>query len=345
MWAFTALERFLGQVLVDMGLNPASSMVAVCASIVSLFVGVYEGHSLPQRAYQVVSVKLPSLLDARVCRTRKRSKAQASCRNSAVRVLKGSSRLVVIVGRQLEVDTAAICRALDKHPYFATGGVPNPEKSAWHALRLHHRGRVLRAPEAACERLGSMAHQLWEPSQHLAPSGLVQRLHLLAHGVRCVGGIRDRVLVEEVAHLLAAMGKNPMHKRKELQQVQSLLHAAELEVDADLLACRDFLRPSQLPLSLGPRNLRQHMASAHVESLPSMLPEPLTCAMQKAFNQTTGQVQSVSFTTQIDRKLRKGAAASSTIRTALATWLESDDGKRWQEQRKLLFPPVEEPVG
>ena len=50
--------------------------------------------------------------------------------------------------------------------------------------RIFHRCHVMRAPEAACEHMVSLAHHLWQPSQGLDPSSVVTQLLLAMLQVR-----------------------------------------------------------------------------------------------------------------------------------------------------------------
>ena len=52
-----------------------------------------------------------------------------------------------------------------------------------------------------------------------------------------------------------------------------------------------------------------------------------------------GHAQALPMTLDLDldRKLRKGKNASSTVRDALAKWFESSEGKKWKEERDAIF--------
>ena len=102
--------------------------------------------------------------------------------------LRKDRKLVYIVDLSSRVNAAAVCQALDKYPFFTTGAGtderPDPNRSAFHATRIFHRCRVMRAPEAACEHMGSLAHHLWQPSQGLDPSSVAAQLLLAMLQVR-----------------------------------------------------------------------------------------------------------------------------------------------------------------
>ena len=258
-------------------------------------------------------------------------------------------KLVVIRDVKTSVNVGAISEAIDRHAYFCTGALPGEapvtEQSAWHACRVHHRGRVLRAPEAACEHLGSLAHQVWDPSQGLSPAPLIQRVHLMSCQVRCVGGERDEMIISEVARILRNAGKNPLRRRPGLQQitdirealVQSGRHATGVIGSDSEEDEAGILRPSTLPIRLTPRGLRHVLQESRKDSLCLELPDSLKGTVAKVVHPQSGHVQSLNVTMAIDRKFRKGAAANSSVREALSEWLESPEGVAWKLERKQIF--------
>ena len=140
--------------------------------------------------------------------------------------------------------------SLDKHKWFAVG---NDGKFCWHALRLHHRSRLLRAPETACEFIGSIMHQQFSANQDLAPAPLMDRVMLQQAHVRCVGSQRDELLVSETAKLLIDMGKSTtvakrtLHTGRPLKQIQDmelqLINSGRHAEDLSWLASGELLRP------------------------------------------------------------------------------------------------------
>lgn len=104
------------------------------------------------------------------------------CRGEAITVL-----VIAVASEQL--DHTAISTSLDRFSWFAAGDADgaNRGRLCWHALRVHHRCRLLFPPEAACERLGSIMASLWHSSQGLAPGPLVDRVFLSQAPLLCYG--------------------------------------------------------------------------------------------------------------------------------------------------------------
>lgn len=125
----------------------------------------------------------------------------------AVLSLKG--RLVEVCQTLRIIDVASVAAALDQHSWFAVGaraeasadsspGQAARARSAWAAVRVHHRCRLLIAPDACCESVGSIVRSQWNPKRGLTPSQVADGVFLSQAGVSCVGSPRDEALVEAV---------------------------------------------------------------------------------------------------------------------------------------------------
>lgn len=88
-----------------------------------------------------------------------------------------AKRLVVVTELKVSVDSVALARSLETHPWFTVGRCSTDPK-CWHVGRLHHRTRLLAAPEAAIERLGSIMNYQYEACAGLTPAQSVDRLLL-----------------------------------------------------------------------------------------------------------------------------------------------------------------------
>ena len=114
-----------------------------------------------------------------------------------------NAHLVTAYVLNFQLDPSVVSARLDADPWFACGDLGN--RSAWHVVRLHHRCRVVYAPEAACERIGSYMHfqfRQWKGGV-VSPSVLMGRVLLEQAHVRCVGSTRDELLIAEIAHFAA----------------------------------------------------------------------------------------------------------------------------------------------
>lgn len=127
-------------------------------------------------------------------------------------VLSWKGHLVEVCRTLRVIDVAAVAAALDKHAWFAVGAraesSPNrgplphrrglEARSAWAAARVHHRCRLLIAPDACCEAVGSMVRNQWNPKRGLTPVQVADGVFLSQAGVSCVGSHRDEALVDAV---------------------------------------------------------------------------------------------------------------------------------------------------
>ena len=159
----------------------------------------------------------------------------------------------------------------------------------------------------------------------------------MASQVRCLGGVRDAVLIAEVQRFLLNMGKNPLHKKAPLQQVTDIHtrfassgHTTQWQSAEEL----DFL-PGSLD-GMSHRGLRAGVRGARVESLVLDLPEVMKNAVDAAVN-AHGEVEALPMNVALDRKMRKGQSANSTVQAALKKWLEGPDGKQWNQEREEIF--------
>ena len=233
LWTFTSVHRLLQKLpLKGPGRQTSHRLASLLGSLISQFLGEHGGVHLPLAAYKLQPLTPKDLrtvhLASRGVKRRKTVELEAVV--PRVRVMSGSRRLLVLLEKTEHViDANAVSRSLDGHSWFSNGACLASSTNCWHAVRVHHRCRLLRAPEQVCEQLGSMLHGLWDPSQHLDPLAMVSRLQLVQAKVHCVGHVRDEVIVEQVASILARVGKNPHHlprsgQGRELQSIADLNH-------------------------------------------------------------------------------------------------------------------------
>ena len=113
-------------------------------------------------------------------------------------------KLVQIVSTRREVDVALVARAIDMDPSISR---PSDTKVAgavhcYHACEVHHFSRLLHPSEAACERWGSLLHQLFDDEQNLQPWRMANRLFLRESGLQFIGDPRDEEFLSTVVGLL-----------------------------------------------------------------------------------------------------------------------------------------------
>lgn len=225
----------------------------------------------------------------------------------------------------VQTNSAAISASIDADRFFALGDAPSKRTSAWHSVRVHHRCRLLRGPEAVCEHLGSLAHFTWQSQRDEAPALAMSRVHLLQADVRCLGSFRDEIVIQESAKLFLSCNMNPLRKnKKELQQIQGRLDAGQKSGRLHEFDSEDLCLPKPSSAS----NLRTRSSGFRAESLPSRLPQELQPIVEKS----KGLVESMPLTALMQRR-----KTSSALHDSLATWLQSDAGKAWQKERDQIF--------
>lgn len=236
-----------------------------------------------------------------------------------------------IIGWDTSVDVGAIACSLDRQKWFVTGSSPAPDQSTWHVMRIFHRCRLLKGQEQACERIGSLAHAMWDPSQSLTPSPMSDRITLLQGQVLCLGSQRDNFIISQTARVMMASGRNPVHQSQrrggDLAQIKSKLKKSQRH-------CSQVLEATKIPTFSGPRALAQSRRQRMVEGLPSEMPEGLRTFVESKMRQ--GTVQELPSDMKSSKQSR-GSFAPSVLAEGIANWLDSKDGRDWKEHRDSIF--------
>lgn len=234
-------------------------------------------------------------------------------------------RLVEVLSDNVAVNSAAVSAAIDASRFFAIGDRPSKRTSAWHSVRVHHRSRLLRGAEAICEHLGSLAHFSWQSQREEAPALAMSRVHLLQADVRCLGSVRDEVVIQESAKILLSANLNPLRKNnQQLGQIQGRNKNSQESGRMHEFESADL----SLPQPSSASNLRKRTSEFRAESLPSTLPAELKAVVDKS----KGVVESMPLTALMQRR-----KTNSSLSDSLASWLESDAGKAWQKDRQQIF--------
>ena len=180
--------------------------------------------------------------------------------------------LVEVIHEKTRVDSSSVSASIDGDRYFAVGSEPMKRASAWHAVRLHHRCRLLRGAEAVCEQLGSLAHCHWQDQRDEAPGVAMARAHLLQGGIRCLGSARDEMVVHHTGRLLLECGLNPLRQNASAEVAQ---------VKQQLRALEESGRKGRFPEDvIDPSTLREDVRQFRAKSLPSELPPELKSMVQ-----------------------------------------------------------------
>jgi hypothetical protein len=115
----------------------------------------------------------------------------------------------------------------------------------YHACRLVHRVRLMRAMESCCERWGSVVHQLWDGNSPWRPNRIAGRLQLREAGFAEDTAEREAVVAEIAAFLADRRGKDPFVRDRSLRGLP-----AERSIPTSVrLSVRRALRESTYTLS------------------------------------------------------------------------------------------------
>eukprot|EP00439_Symbiodinium_sp_Y106_P054581 s2898_g7.t1 len=325
VWVLGWLRHLISQVLPSAALRVQWDVI----DKVSRFLG-----NLPQAASSTHSVPVQDIQLVFRHARRKRRKTAETVFND---LRSWNGKVVRIIATTRVVQPDAISRSIDCSSFFAQGSLEvTARASAWHAVRLHHRARVLRGPESSCERLGSIAHQQWDSQQNLAPASIMARVHLMSAGLKCLGTERDCLIVNQVASLMLSAKRSALHARPEVAQIREhreLMAESTSGQDLQLYAAEGYLVPGGLTSVAA---IRVETSASLAKSLPSTLPPVLQEALPATVDTATGQTKGLMPSTGLQR-LSKKNPANSTLRDAMCSYLETEAGKKWQQERSLVF--------
>ena len=275
-------------------------------------------------------------------------------------------KLVYIEQRRRELDWSAVSGSIDVNPYFSRDGPKGSSapRSAWHAARLHHRCRSMGAPEACCERVGSMMKSTWTKNNNLPVSSLMDIVGLNFANVACTGAVRDERLCSVVAGIMLDLGRRShtyggRHIRRRaaagvdvswtVQNMQDdhtqALRAAgrsdgfdpdaastddegfDLEVARPLSSARPAAAVAALH-AVGSAGIQHSIRGARNKGNPAML---VSDRAQKALMEAAKS--GVKALPLWHSRSSSTKPAASVMKERLKSWLESDSGRAWQTLR------------
>ena len=236
-------------------------------------------------------------------------------------------KVVTVVGAKRALDHGALEAALATLPKFTAPGVDGAH--CYHAVRLVHRVRLLRAVDSCCERWGSMIHQLWDGNNMWHPMRIAGRLLLRDAGLAEHTPAAEGV-VAEVSHFLGTRGMDPFVKDCRLRDAPPLAAppAGLREV------CRRALRESPYT-----RELAKDAARPSSLQLRPAAREAVEHALRAA---GAGNVEPLPLFHESVRALRRDRAASARTE-ALQEWLQSEMAAAWRQDRAAIFGSGEGP--
>ncbi len=265
-------------------------------------------------------------------------------------VLTNSNKLVLVLEKHVKVDMGAISASLDASRFFAYGPTATA-RSVWHAVRVHHRCRLLFPPESACERLGSELHRQWDDRQHLAPGPLIDRVFLAQAHVTCVGGERDELLVQAVAQLMRLHIGRRAQKRKRssgatedsvqhIKRLRDALRASGREFrgcigEWSVQESQDCLFGDLARFGKTAEQLRTLRSSRLKQSLPATVPSELLVAARRTARD--GNTLAALPVCAASSRLASKSAAASVMQRHLEEWLGTEAGRAWKADRKRTY--------
>ncbi len=281
-------------------------------------------------------------------------------------------KLVYIEQRRRELDWSAVSGSIDVDPYFSRDGpkrIRAPQtapRSAWHAVRLHHRCRSMGAPEACCERVGSMMKSTWTKNNNLPVSSLMDIVTLNFANVACTGSVRDERLCSAVAGTMLDLGRRSQvtlrfQRRRAAAgvdvswTVQNLqddhtkaLHAAGrsdgFEPDNEATADEGFDLEAGRPLTstrpaataalglnaVSSQGIQQSIRGARNKGNPAMI---VSAGAQVALSEATRSGVKALPLWHSRSRSSSSKPADSVMKERLKSWLDSDSGRDWQAIR------------
>ena len=165
----------------------------------------------------------------------------------------GPPSLVYVVHQVSEISTSAVCASLDADPYFCNG-VKKNVASAWNAVRTLHQCRLMGAPEACCERVGSTLEGIWSKRRaHAALASHIDRARIREALIAAIGGPRDARITREIVDSLRRRGyksdcdqRNHRRHEREGIKVSLVVDRATREHNEHLFACGRWTPPPPL---------------------------------------------------------------------------------------------------
>ena len=259
--------------------------------------------------------------------------------------MSATKKLVLVTREVVRVSCRAVGATIDMRPWFSMGAGVGAY-CCWHAARVHHRCRMLFPSDSACERVGSLLRLFWEPrAGEASPSSLVDKVFLHQAGVDCLGSPRDEMLISEVARLLQDTSKYQMKEAAQgfavpfgVQDRHSSLRAGGHDLDCLAAEALSALEPSEM-VGLrkgGVAKRQQFLRARSASSKPLQLPDSVARAVSCATYAKSGMVRALPVDVLALHAAQRGAA-SSVLRSKIATWLQSEDGRRWQADRDRIF--------
>ena len=270
---------------------------------------------------------------------------------SAGSIMTWNGRLVEVVRGLCAVDAERVAAAIDCEPWFSIGQEAWPDSAipkfiervrnrrtlTWHAARLHHRCRLLFAPDACCESIGSLIRRHWVPERGLSPGEVADGVFLAQAHVSCVGGARDESLVDAVVQTLAQTSRYQARSARTGELAPFIIEEQKSALEASGRLPGSFL--PMLPKELAEINTQAarvaYLARRRWLSKGAVLPKVLSDSL-KGSRSSKQVVQPLPAHLWVFHAQQRGAGHSGELKRK-KDWLASPAGVEWAAQRRRLM--------
>lgn len=231
-----------------------------------------------------------------------------------------AGRLVRVSRSPGDAAEEQIAATLLSDPTFAA---PAPDDQSmghcWHALRVYMRSRMMKAPESGCERWGSLLHSLWDSVSGWGPDRMVSRLLIREAGFDGVSPDHEDIVHELAVALDGWMGKSAIMRRSRVPR-------NDRRDVAENFVVRRQLRENPI--------FRQDWRNAAQPC--ELLPTAAHAVSEAVRLGRGGALQALPVFAEDVRSTRRGRT-QSVVGEALAQFMQSEQGRQWQEDRKAIF--------
>lgn len=321
--------------------TPAMSVLRIVSAISRLLTSDFPAHAL-----MVHRVSMKELRPAHA-----RDKAEELAGASAGTIIAWDGRLVEVVRRLCTVDAERVAAAIDCEPWYSIGKEAWPASSlpdfaehvrrrgamAWHAARLHHRCRLLFAPDACCESIGSLIRRHWDPERGLSPAEVADGVFLAQAHVSCVGGPRDESLVDAVVQTLAQTSRYQARSTRTGELAPYIIEeqTSALEASGRLAGSFSARLPKELAAVSTAAGRAAHLARRRRLSRGAVLPQVLSDSLRGS-RSSQQVVKPLPASLSVLHARQRGVAPSVELKRK-KDWMDSAVGSEWAAQRRRLM--------
>ena len=187
----------------------------------------------------------------------------------------------------------------------------------------------------------------WDQREGKAsPVYVADRVFLMQAGVKCLGGERDELVVRETCRLLQDTSKYKMsagqrgHERTEAkarERDEAVAASGRFSTTLSVEEAKLALEPSDFAAlrGKGAHERKNYLRERAKRAKPTVLPDVVQRRVGRAVAQD-GIVQALAVTADVLRAKQRGAA-DSVVRGKVTSWLETEEGRKWQKERDALF--------